>query len=340
MNTKQIAFTKVNTAELLETSFPDELSEYEVLVKTEFSTISNGTEKANITGSDSTSCFDAPAPAMFPRYCGYSTSGTVVKIGSKVTRVAPGDKVAMYWSAHKSYNLINEKGVVKIEYDNVDMQSASICHIGCFPLAAIRKTKVEIGESALVMGLGILGLIAVKQLKVAGAAPIVAVDPVEKRRALALKYGADYAFDPSEEGFADKVKKVTDSGANVCIEVTGVGAGLNGALDCMKKFGRVALLGCTRSSHFEVDYYRKVHGPGISLIGAHTMARPVEESSHGNYTTADDIRTQLKLLAMGRITYKDMIEEVHKPEECTEVFHRLVNDKEFPACVQFDWNKQ
>ncbi len=337
MNTKQIVFTKVNTAKLMETTVPDEIGEYDVLVKTEYSTISNGTEKANITGSDATSCFDAPTPAVFPRYCGYSTSGTVVKIGSKVTRVAVGDRVAMYWSAHKGYNLMHEKGVVKIEYDSVDMQSAAICHIGCFPLAAIRKTKLEIGESALVMGLGILGLIAVKQLKAAGAAPIVAVDPIAERRALALKYGSDYVFDPMEEGFAHKVKEVTNGGANVCIEVTGVGAGLNGALECMQKFGRVALLGCTRDSHFEVDYYRKVHGPGISLIGAHTMARAQEESSHSNYTTADDIKAQLKLIVMGRLCYSDMIEEVHKPEECREVYDRLVNDKNFPVCVQFNW---
>jgi hypothetical protein len=76
----------------------------------------------------------------------------------------------------------------------------------------------------------------------------------------------------------------------VAIEVTGNGGALDGVLDCMARFGRVALLGCTRSSDFTIDYYRKVHGPGITLIGAHTNARPQYESHHGWWTTADDIR--------------------------------------------------
>ena len=339
MNVKQIVFTQVNTAELLDSTITDELGEYEVLVKTEYSTISCGTEKANITGSDTVSPFAEATPAVFPRYSGYSSAGVVVKTGSKVTKLAVGDSVAMFWSQHKTYNIMEEKRAIKFDPDKADMQSAAMCHIGAFPLAAIRKTKFEIGESALVMGLGILGLLAVKQLKAAGAVPIVAVDPVEERRNLALKSGADFAFDPTEENFAQKVKEVTNGGANVCIEVSGVGAGLNGALDCMQKFGRVALLGCTRSSHFEVDYYRKVHGPGITLVGAHTMARAQEESSQSNFTTADDIKAQLKLIELGRMCYKDIVQEVHSPEDCREIYERLANDRKFPTCVQYKWDE-
>ena len=56
---------------------------------------------------------------------------------------------------------------------------------------------------------------------------------------------------------------MTGGVANVGIEVTGVGVGvgLDGILDCMARFGRVALLGCTRDKEFSIDYYRKVHGP-------------------------------------------------------------------------------
>jgi threonine dehydrogenase-like Zn-dependent dehydrogenase len=51
-----------------------------------------------------------------------------------------------------------------------------------------------------------------------------------------LQSGADYALDPYAEDFADMAKKLTDGGAKVGIEVTGVGAGLNGILDCMAKY--------------------------------------------------------------------------------------------------------
>lgn len=334
---RQIVFTEINKAELLDTKMVSPLAN-QVKVKTIFSTISNGTEKANITGDTTVSLYSIQGePAVFPRFSGYSSSGIVVEKGEDVKGLEIGDRVAMYWSAHKEYNIIDEKNAVKIESDNVSFEEASIAHICTFPLAAIRKTRLEIGESLMVMGLGTLGLLAVQFAHAAGAVPVIAVDPVAERREKALKFGADYALDPFEEGFEEKVKALTNGGVNVAIEVTGQGAGLNETLDCMARFGRVALLGCTRSSNFNVDYYRKVHGPGISLIGAHTCARPDNDSYPGYFTTADDIKAVLKLCANNRINLKDMIDETHSPKECTEIYTRLVNDKNFPTIVQFNW---
>ena len=189
------------------------------------------------------------------------------------------------------------------------------------------------------MGLGVLGLMAVQELRAAGSYPVIAVDPIEERRELALKLGADFALDPMAEDFVKSVKELSSGGVNVCIEVTGLGIGLIQALDCMKRMGRVALLGCTRSSKFEIDYYGKVHGRGISLIGAHTMARPKIESSAGLWTDADDLRTLLSLTLGGRLNFKDMIFEIHSPEEAQTVYNRLANEKNFPVGVLFDWNK-
>lgn len=150
--------------------------------------------------------------------------------------------------------------------------------------------------------------------------------------------GADYALDPFDPDFAKKAKELTNGGAKVGIEVTGIGAGLDGILDCMARYGRVALLGCTRNKDFTIDYYRKVHGPGITLVGAHTQARPQYESRDGWWTQRDDIKTTLKLTEMGRIKLSDIIDEVHSPVKAPEVYTRLANEKSFPM-VQFDWRK-
>ena len=109
-------------------------------------------------------------------------------------------------------------------------------------------------------------------------------------------------------------------------------------LDCVKPFGRIALLGCTRDSDFTIDYYRKVHYPGITIVGAHTHARPVFESRPGFWAENDDIAAILKLLKAKRIDYKQLISEVHKPEDAPEVYKRLVTDKNFPVGVLFKWN--
>lgn len=337
MKCKQIVFTEKNKAELL-TVDVNEPAPNEVMVETMVSTISCGTERANIIGDPNVNAFGASG-VVFPRTSGYNSAGIVVKKGADVKSVDVGDRVVVYWGQHKSYNVVPEEQVVKIEDETVNLETAAMSFISTFPMAAIRKTRIEMGESAIVMGLGILGMTAVKLLRTAGAVPIIAADPNPKRREIALKNGADYAFDPLCEDFADKVKKITGGGVNVAIEVTGVGAGFNEALDCMAKFGRVALLGCTRNSDFTVDYYKKIHAPGITVIGAHTMARPNNESRPGWFTHRDDIKAVLKLCGGGRICLENLIEETHSPDECSEVYNRLVFDKDFPIVVQFDWRK-
>ncbi len=333
---KQIVFTEPNVAQLHEVN-EMRMEPDRVKVKTVFSTISNGTERANLTG-DPTIGINVKdgAPAVFPRRLGYSTSGIVVETGSEVKGFEVGDRVAMCWTTHRSHNVVGTNGLVKIKSEKISFAAASVAHIAAFPLAAIRKTRLEIGESAMVMGLGPLGILAIGLLRAAGATPVIAVDPVKERREKALKFGADYAFDPYEPSFVDEIKALT-GGVKVAIEVTGVGEGLNQALDCMARFGRVALLGCTRNSDFTVDYYRKVHGPGITLIGAHTMARPQNESHPGYFTTLDDMRTVLDLIALGRLDIDSLVDEVHTPDECGEVYNRLAFDKKFPQFVQFDW---
>ncbi len=338
MNNQQIVFTKVNTAQLLEVPLRQPQAD-EVVVQTLFSTISAGTEKANIMGSPNVSIFSQEnEPVVFPRMCGYSSSGVVIGKGEAVTSVELGDRVVMSWSNHERINVLPESNVVKIPYEKVSMQAAAICHIGTFPLAALRKTGLEIGESMLVMGLGILGLMAVQFAKAAGAVPVIAVDPNPSRREKALSLGADYAVDPFDGEFAQKVKALSGGGVNTAIEVTGLGSGLNQTLDCMKPFGRIALLGCTRDKNFTVDYYRKVHGPGITLVGAHTNARPKFESAPHYFTQRDDIEAMLLLCAMGRIRLEALVDEVHSPADCQGVYDRLVGDRDFPPVVQFDWS--
>ena len=153
---------------------------------------------------------------------------------------------------------------------------------------------------------------------------------------LALAVGADFALDPYAEDFAETAKKLTNGGAKVGIEVTGLGAGLDGILDCMARYGRVALLGCTRNKDFTIDYYMKVHCPGITLIGAHTHARPKVESSGGWWTPSDDMEAILKLLELGRLELASVTDEMHSPEDAPQVYSRLLSQPSFPV-VQFDW---
>lgn len=349
---KSILFTAKDKAELVEEAQPV-AARGEVVVRLVRSCISSGTERANVTGvpDGATGIFgdESDMRVTFPRRGGYSSSGVVESVGEGVTTVSPGDRVAMSWSWHKQFMSLPENQVYLIP-DGVSFQDAAFAHIATFPSAAIRKCRLEFGEPAIVMGQGVLGQLSVKLLKAAGAAPVIAADPIPAKRHEALALGADFAFDPFASDFAAQVKAVTesdrrthmgrksDAGAKVAIEVTGNGAALSSVLDAVAPFARVALLGCTRNSDFTINYYRKVHAQGVSLIGAHTMARPDAESSNGWWTTRDDAKAFLKMLSLGRISLDGFVAEVHSPAECGGVYGRLAAGGAFPV-VQFDWTE-
>ena len=337
MQTKSIVFTRANHAELIEEDVRS-VGPKDALVQLMYSTISSGTERANLTGELNISIYERFTEAIFPRRGGYSASGIVLQVGDEVTSVKPGDRVVVSEGCHSQFVCVGEDHLHRLERSTMDMRDAALAFIGTFPMAAIRKCHVEIGEPAMVMGLGVLGRIAVQLLRAAGAVPVIAVDPVASRRELALQFGADAALDPNADDFAQRVRQLTHGGVSVAIEVTGVGRALDQALDCMRRFGRIALLGCTRHSDFTIDYYHKVHAPGISLIGAHTQARPRTESSAGLWTHHDDIMALLELCDSGRIDLKAMVEETHSPTEAPEVYRRLAEEPCFPI-VQFDWSR-
>lgn len=344
-----IYFVSANKAEIVELPLP-KVGAGEVLVRLTRSTISSGTERANLIGvpDEKIGVFaSGGADVTWPRHCGYSSVGVIEALGEGVTNLAVGDRVALSWSKYAHHLTIPADRVYRLPEDVLDA-AAALVHIATFPMAAIRKCRFEFGESAMVIGQGVLGQLALKILKAAGAVPLIAVDLKATKRQKALTIGADYSFDPRAADFAECVRTVTDGGAlrmhgnvrdigpKVIVEATGCGKALDDALDIVAPYGRIALLGCTRDSSFTIDYYHKVHGRGVMLIGAHTLARPEHESSPGWWTERDDALAFVRLLAHGRIAVEDMVDEVHPIEEAPEVFDRLAASADFPT-VQFYW---
>jgi Threonine dehydrogenase and related Zn-dependent dehydrogenases len=273
--------------------------------------------------------------------CGYSSTGIVKEIGEGVKSVSVGDRVLTIWGEHASYNTVPERNVIKIEDDALDLKHAAFAFIATFPAAGLRKTRLEFGESAMILGMGILGAFAVQLCRSAGAYPIIAADLNADRRKLAIDLGADYAFNPVDDGFLKSVKSVTDGkGVNAIIEVTGQSIALSQALSCAAPLGRISLLGCTRVSDVGIDFYQQVHRPGISIIGAHTNARPKLESYPHYWTERDDSIAMLNFMAHGRIDMTKILSEVYYPEDASQVFHRLAENKDFPVGVAFDWTKK
>ena len=330
MKRKIIVFTKPYTAEYFEEDIR-ELNPDDVLVKMEYTVVSGGTEKANLTACENTW-------GRFPMTLGYCGVGRIERLGECVKGFSVGDRVLVYHGVHTSHNVVSYENITKVEDDCIDSLEACFVVIATMALGGVRKLELELGESAMVMGLGLLGIFAVQFLARSGANPLIAVDLDEGRRALALQLGADYALDPSDENFAEQVKKFTKGkGVNACVEVTGVSKAMSQALDCASYMGRISLLGCTRVSDCAVDYYQKVHKPGVKLIGAHNFVRPKMESYPHHWTHHDDCRAILDLISAKKIQVLPIVSRVVNPESAPIIYKELCENKNFPLGTVFDW---
>lgn len=331
MKTKQIIFTGVGQAELLEVELP-EVKDGEVLVKTEYTVISGGTERANLMGMENA------GGNCFPKMLGYCGIGRVLQIGQGVKGVAVGDRVLVYHGVHATYNIRPEADVTVVENDAIPSLDAAFVIIASMGLGGVRKLEIELGESAMVMGLGLLGIFAVQFCRLSGANPVIAVDLNPARRELALRLGADYAFDPSADDFLGQVKRATNGqGVRATVEVTGASVAMKQALECASWMGRISLLGCTRISDTAVDYYTQVHRPGIKLIGAHNFVRPRVESYPHHWTHQDDCRAILDMISSGRLRVSPIISRVVSPGEAPQIYNELCTDQSFPLGTVFDW---
>ncbi len=109
------------------------------------------------------------------------------------------------------------------------------------------------------------------------------------------------------------------------------------ALNCASWMGRISLLGCTRDSDTEIDYYQQVHRPGIKLIGAHNFVRPRFESYPHHWTHQDDCRAIIDMIAAKRIEVLPIVSRIESPENAPSIYNELCDNKDFPIGTVFDW---
>jgi len=303
----------------------------EVLLENEYTVVSAGTERANLMGLPNTA-------QTFPFYPGYCGIGRVIAVGDGVMNAKVGDRALASFSGHRSHAIQKAADLTLVEDDRIESLDAAFIVIATMGLQGIRKLKLELGESVMVLGLGLLGIFATQLAALDGAIPVIVSDFDKKRRELALTLGADHAFSPDEENLPEKIRELTyGKGADAIVEATGVAVALQQALTYVARQGRISLLGCTRISDVNIDFYKFVHYPGVTLIGAHTFVRPKVDSYPGYWTVHDDYRTLLALLAAKKLKVRPIISEIVSPASAPAIYARLAEEKHPPLGVVFDW---
>jgi threonine dehydrogenase-like Zn-dependent dehydrogenase len=177
--------------------------------------------------------------------------------------------------------------------------------------AAITATaQVRAAEAVGVWGVGGLGAHAVMLLRLAGAAPVIAVDPLPAARARALDFGADIALDSADPELAAKVRHETGGlGLAAAFDFAGVPAVQEQAIGCLGKAGRLVLVGIT--------------GKPLTISDSRTFGY-LNQQVRGHYGSAPDHVTELVMLAgRGRISLARSVSDVLPLSEAPKAVERL-----------------
>src|SRR5215831_9130340 len=197
---------------------------------------------------------------------GHEVSGEVESLGDDVTGVEVGARVivppaklvdGVLWQMGIDYDggwaefvVVPAEMIVPIPDALPFDQAAIIPDAVATPWGAIEWTgQFKPGESAGVWGIGGLGVHAVQLLRFAGAAPIIAVDPLDAARRRALDLGADVALDPADPGFRQAVSAATGgAGVDIAFDFAGVAPVRKQALASLRSGGRLVLVGISGNS--------------------------------------------------------------------------------------------
>ena len=315
----------VTEIETFETTAPDA---GQVVIRTRVSLISPGTERAFYLGLPN-------AAAQFPLYPGYSNIGEIIEVGAHVDQFKIGDRVAS-GASHTGVATIDAATCVLIP-DAVADDEAAFFMLCAIALQGVRKARLELGEPVVVIGAGIVGILATQLAKLNGGLPVICVDQDEHRLDFVRAAGADAAI-MADAKTAQRVEELCgDGGAPVVIEASGNPHAILSAFSLARRGGRVVLLGSTRGETDGVNFYRDVHHKGLTIIGAHNSARPQHDSTAGRWTLHDDQAVVLSLLANQRMSVRSLITHRFAWQQAAEAYALLAQAGGNTQGILLDW---
>ncbi|MBQ1090049.1 NAD(P)-dependent alcohol dehydrogenase [Streptomyces sp. B93] len=155
-------------------------------------------------------------------------------------------------SSFATYAVVDERGVVKVPSD---LSAEVVAPLGCSGQTGagtvLNRLRPEPGSSLVVVGAGGVGLSALMAAVAVGCDPVIAVDPVGSRRALATDLGAKAALPPGD-GLVATLRDLTGGGAHHVVETTGRPEMARRAVGALRPRGELALLGMGDEVAFDV----------------------------------------------------------------------------------------
>ena len=336
MQSLNIVFTGANKIKVRRESVPP-LQSGQILVAGKKSLISTGTECIVLARNF------APDThwdrwVKYPFYPGYSHVGKVLRVAPDVENVKQGDRVAARVS-HRQFFVAEANAVLPLP-DGVSDEAATWFALASIVQNGVRRASLELGDAVVVIGLGLLGQLAVQYARASGAREIIAIDMAGARLQMARDHGATQTLEMGVADAKDAVLQITNGRlADVVFDVTGHPAVFSAALGLVRRFGKFLLLG-DAGTPSEQRLTSDVMSRGVRIIGAHDRdAPPVATDYH--YWTRDNMSLLFfNFLARGLIRVDDLVTHRFAPEKAEEAYKFLLRDRSAAMGVVFDWAGQ
>lgn len=347
---RRLAITAPHRVEVLEYQDPP-LQGHQVLVKTELASGKHGT---TLAGFDSLNFrgqhFDqemrlfveaeskaesSQSRPVAPHGTGTTGAGIVADIGPEVTRWKVGDNVFGFMDVRET-NICHEDRLW--ELGDLDTHLALCMEPAYVAFHCIRESQVRFGDRVAVIGLGALGLLAIRMAIQGGAETVFAVDPLPSRREWAAKNGADHVLDPEAGDVALEIHRLTGGpGVDVAVELAGVYPALYTAIRCARVGGTVCSSGFYQGEAHGMWLGREWHHNRLTIVVPHGCGWGHVPRDYPGWDGQRAYDCIVSMMRKGRLTAPGLLHPVVSIEEGPEVFHLMEHepDKVIKFAVRF-----
>jgi len=334
---RRLAITGPHKVEVLEYDDP-QLQAHQVLVTTELASGKHGTTTAGFDAvnwrgqrfdQEMRLFVDDPTTAQPPAHpaphgTGTTGVGVVEEVGPETTRWKAGDRVFGFMDVRET-NICHEDRLWGL--GDLDAHLALCVEPAYVAFHCIRESNVRYGDTVAVVGLGALGLLAVRMAVEAGAEKVFAVDPLPKRRQWAERHGADRALDPTQGDAALEIHRLMGGpGVDVAIELAGSYPALETAVRATRVGGTVCSAGFYQGEAHGLWLGRGWHHNRLTLIVPHGCGWGHVPRDYPRWDGQRAYDCIVSLMRKGRLAAPGLIDPVVALDEGPEVF-RLIEQE-------------
>lgn len=286
----------------------------QVLIRTEFTNISIGTELATIR--------DARRRGKPAHGLGYSLVGVIEQAGPDAA-YPPGTRV-LTQDPHATAVLTDGSRTWLTPIpDNLDPIHATLGTLTSVALHIVERARVNIGECAVVFGYGLVGALTTQLVRRAGAGRVLVVEPDESKWELAMRLGADRVVGGETSAIMGALSEFGyEDGADLAIEVAGHPSVFPGALEALRIGGRLV---CTSSfpNGLSVTLYPAIIAKELTLLGAHQPKCPVERVPYYPFSQLENRTAALSMMADGTLKVAEFITHRVPWQEAARLYAEL-----------------